>query len=187
MTAPDPAPQVPVIEIPAGEHGKLRLFRLNMRPEQLAFLRDEPGALAQILGVPSLDRAHADLFDVADLEELGLVGYLTEGCGLASEDLTADHDMLMALTGPMLVLRSRAFGGEAVRLTPADQISLIATFTEPAAKWSARQVTSNSAKPQPHTPKVPPRQARAEARRLGFIFFVVVMSLFLLVLALLIL
>ena len=128
MTAAASDAQAPVIEIPAGEHGKLRLFRLDMRPEQFAFLRNEPGALAQILGVSTLEMGQADLFDVADLEELGLVGYLTEGCGLAPEDLAADHDMLMALTGPMLALRSRAFGGDAVRLTPASQISLVATL-----------------------------------------------------------
>ncbi len=172
------------IEISAGEQGIIRLFQLDMRPEQLAFVRDEEGALAQLLGIETLDMAQADLFDVADLEELGVMGYLTEGCGIAVSELRDDADMLKALSGPVLVLRSRAFGGESTRLTPSAQITLLRHYEEPSALWSARPVTAASAKPQ--KPKVPPRQARAEARRLGFIFFVVVMSLFVLLLAALI-
>lgn len=185
--ADDPSAQAPqVLEIPAAEHGKIRLFQLDIRPEHLAFLRDEPGALAQILGIEALDMAQADLFDVADLEDLGLVGYLSEGCGIAPDDL--DRDALSTLSGPMLMLRSRAFSGHAARLTPSPQVQLVATYSEASAKWSAAPVTSASAKPQtPPTAKTSPRQARAEARRLGFIFFVVVMSLFILILAALIL
>ncbi len=177
----------PVIAIPAGEHGKIRLFQLEMRPEQLAFLRDEPGALAQILGIDALEMAQVDLFDVADLEELGLRGYLSEGCGIAVENLADDHVKLDGMTGPVMVVRSRAFSGLQTRLTPNRQIKLMATYSEASDTWRATPVTSDSAKPQTPTPKIPPRQARAEARRLGFIFFVVVMSLFGLILAALIL
>lgn len=173
------------IEIAAGEQGIIRLFQLDMRPEQLAFVRDEEGALAQLLGVKTLDMAQADLFDVTDLEELGLMGYLTEGCGIPTSELSDDAAMLKALSGPILVLRSRAFRGESLRLTPSAQIKLLSHYQEPSAQWSARPMTAASAKPQ--KPKASPRQARAEARRLGFIFFVVVMSLFTLLLAALIL
>lgn len=175
------------IAIPAGEHDKIRLFQLEMRPEQLAFLRDEPGALAQVLGVDTLDMAQVDLFDVADLEDLGLHGYLSDGCGIATTDLVADQDMLDLLKGPAMVLRSRAFGGQETRLTPSAQFTLVATYSEASAKWSAAPMISDSAKPQTPQTKPSPRQTRAEARRLGFIFFVVVMSVFILILAALIL
>ncbi|MBT8155299.1 hypothetical protein KMP13_15770 [Epibacterium ulvae] len=183
MTAAASSSSNPVIVIPAGEHGKIRLFQLEMRPEQLAFLRDEPGALPQIFGIDALDMTQVDLFDVADLEDLGLRGYLSEGGGIAAQDLAPDHDMLDSMTGPAMVLRSRAFAGHETRLTPSEQIKLVATYAEAAAEWSAMPVTSDSAKPQTPVSKTPPRQARAEARRLGFIFFIVVMSLFILILA----
>ncbi len=172
------------IEIPATEHGVLRLFALDMRPEQAAFLRDEPGALAQILGVADLDMAQADLFAVSDLEEMGVIGYLHDGCGVTLADLEPDRDRLQALEGQMLLLRSRAFGGTDTRLTPASQVSLVATYSEAAAKWSAAQLTADTAKPErPNAARLSPRQARADARRIGFIFFAVVMSLILMALA----
>ncbi len=173
-----------VIEVSADEHGVVRLFALKMRPEQIAFLRDEPGALAQILGLTELDMAQVDLFHTQDLEELGVAGYLTEGCGIASAELDAAMAQLAELDGPLMVLRSRAFGGVARRLTPADQVQLIASFREETSKWSARPVTTPAAQAsQPRPPKLSPRAARADARRIGATLFGVVMGLFVLGLA----
>ena len=71
----------PVIHIPAGERGLIRVFDLDMRPEQIKFLR-EPGALAQVLGIEDLNLDQVEIFPITDLEDLGLVGYLTEGSGV---------------------------------------------------------------------------------------------------------
>ena len=38
------------ITIPSGERGVIRVFALDMRPEQVKFLT-EPGALEQVLGI----------------------------------------------------------------------------------------------------------------------------------------
>lgn len=166
-----------VIHIPAGERGVVRLFALDMRPEQAVFLK-EPGALAQVLGIDALDMDQVEIFPVSDLEDIGLAGYLIEGLGIPHEQVTQDSAMLEALTGHVLLIRSRAFTGQETRLTPAEQITLIGTYGEGQASWSAAPLSAESAKPSPAS-KLPPRAARAEARRIGGTLFAVVMTLIL--------
>lgn len=164
-----------MIHIPAGERGVIRLFALAMRPEQAAFLR-EPGALPQVLGISALDMEQVEIFPVSDLEEVGLAGYLTEGCGVPRAQVAEDREMLQALEGHVLLIRSRAFGGEETRLTPAAQITLMGTYGERQTNWSAPPVTAESAKPF-SAPPLSPRKARQQARRIGATLFTVVMLL----------
>ena len=164
-----------VIHIPAGERGVIRLFALDMRPEQAAFLK-EPGALAQVLGIETLDMDQAEVFPVSDLEDIGLTGYLTEGCGVPRVQVEEDREMLRGLEGHVLLIRSRAFDGKEVRLTPAEQIVLKGTYGERRNNWSAAPASAESAKPY-SAPKLSPRQARAQARRIGATLFTVVMTL----------
>lgn len=164
-----------VIHIPAGERGHIRVFNLDMRPEQVRFLR-EPGALAQILGIDDIDLDHVEIFPLRDLEELGLSGYLTEGCGIPASDVAACADALSMLDGHIMLLRSRAFRGEDTRLTPAEQIRLAATFEEPDSKWSAQKVTAESALPS-RPNRLSPRAARRKSSRLGGTITIVVLAL----------
>ncbi|MBE1285736.1 MAG: hypothetical protein GJ676_20660 [Rhodobacteraceae bacterium] len=164
-----------VIHIPAGERGKIRILSLDMPPEQAKFL-SEPGALEQVLGSRDLDRDHVEIFPVKDLEELGLLGYLSEGCGIPDDSLAPHKFALDAQEGWVLILRSRAFGGQDTRLTPAEPIQLIAELAEPGTDWSGTQIQTESAKPH-SAPKLPPREARARARRIGFTLFAIMMTL----------
>ncbi|KPD13488.1 hypothetical protein [Phaeobacter sp. 11ANDIMAR09] len=174
-----------VIKIPAGERGVIRIFDLDMAPEQARFLR-EPGALAQVLGIDEIDLDHVEIFPISDLEELGLAGYLTQGCGLAEAEIAADRKALTALEGHILLLRSRAFGGKATHLTPASQIRPIASYGETPVNWSAPPMsTPESSKPY-SAPKTSPRDARNAARRIGATLFAIVMSLVFLILYLLV-
>jgi len=161
--------------VPQGEHGRIRVFALDMRPERAEFLR-EPGAADQVLGLSGLDPAQIDVIRIADLEELGLVGYLTEGCGLTEDQIAPDRDRLRALEGYVMVVRSRAFHGAAAVIAPEPVVRLIATYDEPGAEWSAHQIRSESAKPY-SAPRQSPRAARARARRVGGGLFAVVMAL----------
>ncbi len=161
--------------VPEGEHGRIRVFALDMRPEQADFLR-EPGAVDQVLGLAGLDPAQIDVIRIADLEDLGLAGYLTEGCGLPEEQIAPDREMLAALEGHVMVLRSRAFGGKAAVIAPEPEVRLIATYDEPGANWSAEPLRSDSALPY-SAPRQSPRAARARARRIGGSLFAVVMVL----------
>ncbi|OED46246.1 hypothetical protein AB838_19725 [Rhodobacteraceae bacterium (ex Bugula neritina AB1)] len=164
-----------VIHIPAGERGVIRLFALDMRPEQAAFLK-EPGALAQVLGIAALDMDQVEIFPVSDLEDIGLVGYLSEGCGVPRAQVEQDRELLQGLEGYVLLIRSRAFDDVETRLTPADQIMLQGTYGERQTNWNAAPASAESAKPY-SAPKLSPRQARAQARRIGATLFALVMAL----------
>ncbi|MEX0366636.1 MAG: hypothetical protein AB3N22_11235 [Ruegeria sp.] len=161
------------LTVARNERGVLRLFTLDMRPEEAKFLR-EPGAAAQILGVDALDEDQIEVFPVSDLEELGLYGYLTEGCGISEDQL--DRAAQDAIEGWVMVLRSKAFADRALELTPDPRVTLAGFFTEEGTNWTARPMTAESAKPF-SAPRASPRQARAEARRIGFTLFAVVMAL----------
>ncbi|MEP2718728.1 hypothetical protein [Pseudophaeobacter sp.] len=163
------------LEIPAGERGVIRVFDLDMRPEQAQFLR-EPGALAQVLGIEAINLDHVEIFPISDLEELGLTGYLTQGCGIPEEEITPKRDRLAALEGHVLLLRSRAFDGAATRLTPASQIHHIASFGEKPINWSAPPQATPESSRLYTGPKLSPRAARHAARRIGAALFAVVMT-----------
>lgn len=162
------------LNIPANERGVVRVFALSCPPEQARFLQ-EPGALAQALALTELDLEHVDIIQITDLEDLGLAGYLREGLGIPESELAPLLADLNRLKGWALILRSAAFGGHATSATLPDWITSVATLEEPGTNWQGSAISSESAKP--YSGKVPPRVARAEARRIGATWFAVVMSL----------
>ncbi len=168
-----------MIEIQKGERGLIRLFALDLPPEQAEFLR-EPGAVAQMLGVSALDHDQIDVIRIVDLEELGLVGYLTTGLGVPADQIDPERAVLDGLRGHVLAIRSKAFAGQAMTLRPDPGLRLIATFREPGADWGAQPLTASSA--QPFSAKPSPRAARNRARRIGATLFAAVMGLIILLL-----
>ena len=170
-----------VLHIPSGERGVIRVFALDMRPEQAQFLR-EPDALAQVLGIDEINLDQVEIFPLIDLEDLGLVGYLNQGCGVPIDLLTTDRERLMGLSGHVMLVRSRAFGGADVRLTPAKQISFIGAYGEDQTQWTGAPILTDSAKPY-SAPRLSPRASRNRARRIGASIFTVVMLLFLVLLS----
>lgn len=173
-----------VIHIPAGERGIIRVFDLDMPPEQARFLR-EPGALAQVLGVDEINLDHVEIFPLRDLEDLGLVGYLNEGCGVAADQLAPDRERLMSLSGHVLLIRSRAFDGVEVRLTPATPLTLIGTYSEYLTQKTGSPIQTKSARPY-SAPRLSPRAGRAKARRIGATLFTVIMLALLIILRVLV-
>ncbi len=157
------------------EHGVVRLFALDMRPEEAKFLR-EPGAVDQVLNVADLDGDQIDVFPVTDLEELGLYGYLNEGCGVSKDQL--DRAKLGAIDGWVMALRSAAFKGRPATLSPDPRVQLIGLFTEEATNWTGGEIKTESAKPHSAMP-VSPKAARARAQRLGSAIFALVMAVLL--------
>ncbi|MDA7964624.1 hypothetical protein [Ruegeria sp.] len=149
------------------ERGVVRLFALDMRPEEAKFLR-EPGAAEQVLGVAGLDPEQIDIFPVSDLEDLGLYGYLNEGCGVSGDQL--DRVALKAIDGWVMVLRSAAFHGRPATLIPDRRIRLIGLYTEEATNWTGSPIPTESAKPfsAPQTPVV-----SDTPRRIGLALIVV--------------
>ncbi len=141
------------------EHGVVRLFTLDMRPEEAKFLR-EPGAAQQVLGVANLDPRHIDVFPVTDLEDFGLYGYLNEGCGISEDQL--DKDALKAIQGWVLVLRSAAFQGNATQINPDPRLSLAGLYTEEKTNWTGGAIATQSAKPFSAPPSQLPDRDRSQ-------------------------
>jgi hypothetical protein len=160
------------LTVRAGEKGIVRLFALDMHPEQARFLR-EPGAAAQVLGVPALDEGEIEVFAVADLEELGLEGYLTQGFGITPDQIAPDRARLTDLTGWAMAVRSRAFGGQALHLAPADTVRLIGAWAEPGTDWTGGRIDTASARPGGGAS---PRATRQRAQRIGGTVFALVIA-----------
>ncbi|MEX0338073.1 MAG: hypothetical protein AB3N11_03440 [Arenibacterium sp.] len=171
----EPAGAEHALRVRPNERRVVRVFALEVPPEQIRFMRDESGALADMLGLTSVDLDHVDLIRLSDLDELGLLGYLVEGCDVKEDEVEPSTEILDALQGHVLVVLSRAFGGKAAMLAPKPGLRLVATFGQAATDWSDSETLDiESARPST-SPRVSPRQSRAEARRIGGTIFAVFM------------
>ncbi|WP_425043199.1 hypothetical protein [Primorskyibacter sp. S87] len=162
-----------ILTVDTGERRLLRLFALDLAPEHARFLR-EPGAAAQLLGVEGLDDRHVEVFPVWDLEELGLFGYLTEGCGISEDQI--DREQLEKIQGWVMLVRSSAFNGTAAELDPDQRVIPVEIYREAGVDWSAKPIEAESAKPY-SAPRPSPRETRARARWIGFSLFAFVMTI----------
>lgn len=170
--------------IRSGERGLVRLFALNMPPGQVRFLQDSGGA-GDVLGLADLNPEFVEVFPVTDLQGLGLAGYLIEGCGIPAEQIAPDRAVIDGLQGHVMIVLSRAFDDAAATLVPIPGVDLIGCYSEPATDWTGGPLSAESAKPNTG-PRLSPRQARSQARRIGGIAFTVFMAIILvLVLAIL--
>lgn len=116
------------LTIPAHDHLGVRVFTAALTPEEMQ--QDKASLVLKLLGDPDLDATYAELFDVADLSDIGPAGYLSEGLGVPDAALAADRALLQAVEGPVLVLLSKALHGRAVTLTPDPRLKLIGTYAE---------------------------------------------------------
>ncbi|MEO9781585.1 MAG: hypothetical protein ABJH07_02875 [Sedimentitalea sp.] len=161
------------LTLPENETGVLRLFSLNMPPEQVKFLR-EPGALDDVLGVTGVDIDHVEIFPVSDLDELGLPGYLNQGHAIPADQI---DPVLADTTGNVLIVHSRALGGRAATLKPAATLVPLGTYSATPTNWTSQpEATPESAKRRSGSPQSP-RAARTGARRIGGGIFLAVMLL----------
>lgn len=121
------------LTIPAHDRGRVYLFALP----------DDPAPdVAALLGVEVLDLAHVDVIRLADLEGVGLRGYLTEGMGIPAAEIgpEANRD-----TGTVAVLRSPAFGGRRAEVIPAPGVRHLASYGEARAAAPGAPLRSASA------------------------------------------
>lgn len=144
------------LSVEAHERDRLHVLAVNL-PEtdvQARHLGDGPdavepdsGLLADLTGFDDLDPAGAELIRIADLEGLGLSGYLTEGHGIDAAAVAAQRGRLDRIEGYALVLRSQAFGGRGRTLHTA-LLTPIASFEQPGTDWSAAApLDAESARP----------------------------------------
>lgn len=153
------------------ESGLVRLFvvdttaeppLMSVEPDWDSDADEPPWPLRDALGADYLDADFIELFDVADLGEMGLVGYMTEGLGIARDQVTEDHTRLNALRGMVLVVTTRAFGGVAQTIEPRAPLRWIGTYAEHRTAPSSEILSSPGAAGQtdrpdavPHPPQPP--------------------------------
>ncbi|MFY0618398.1 hypothetical protein [Shimia sp.] len=152
--------------ISASERGLVRLFAVDLPSEQIpAFcepIYDEDGAvirwpLIEALGATYLDQDFVEIFDIDDLEDLGLTGYMTDGLGIAEADLVEDGARLSAQTGWVMVIVSSAFKETEQALNPHKPLRWLGTYKEEGAPVHFEPLLSNAASESaPEGDKTPP-------------------------------
>ncbi|WP_135504510.1 hypothetical protein [Roseovarius aestuariivivens] len=154
------------IEISATEAGVVRVFDVDLSPQDLTDFNRRNGSwpLREALDAEMLDADHVDLIRIDDLEGVGLAGYLEDGMGVSAEDIAESRAALDRLTGTVLVVGSRAFGGTAQVLRPRAPLHLVATFTEERAPVSFDALPDESAQRPPDAKKKPPSDAAMSGR-----------------------
>ncbi|APX12305.1 hypothetical protein [Tateyamaria omphalii] len=136
-----------LIDIPTNERGVIRVFALSMTDKEAQALKDDPAAINMALGA-DVNADQVEVFPVADLEGVGLVGYLTEGNAVPMDQITPDRAKLEKLGGWVLIIFSLAFEDRAATLDPASSLTLIGTYGELRTDWgAAEKVEADSAKP----------------------------------------
>lgn len=159
------------LTVPASEHGVVRVFSLEIEAGG-ARAFDAPGAVAAALGVDSVDTDYVEVFPVTDLAGVGLAAYLTDGCGVPEEVIDPDRARLDALTGHLMVVLSKAFGGRAMRIAPAAQLKLVGVYSETPVDWSSDgPIETSSARPRSGA-GISARPPDTRAGRIGSALFV---------------
>ena len=152
------------MDIPASEVGVVRLFAVDLDADALKAFGRRNGSwpVADALGIEALAADQVELFPASDLTGVGLARYLEDGFGVAPAELEGMRARLDALTDGVLIVRSRAFGGEAVTLRPRAPLRHIATFREERPPLQFEPLPSASAQGviSPATPAVTPRAKR---------------------------
>jgi len=154
------------INIPEGEHGVVRLFTVDLPKAEIEAFTGRNGRwpLAEAMGASHLDADYIEVFDLGDLAEMGLAGYLEEGQGIPKAQIDPMRTELSALSGTVLVATSRAFAQSAQTLTPKTPLRFIATFTEERDPVAFEPLPNASAGPQDAKP---PRKKPSDAAMSG--------------------
>lgn len=154
--------------IPSHDRLGVRVFTAALTPEEMQ--RDKASLILRLLGDPDLDPAYVELFDVGDLSDIGLAGFLSEGLGVRDVALEPDRALLQGLKGPVLVLLSKALHGRAVTLTLDPRLNLIGTYTEDRQAVHFEPLPNAAAEgvlTPPYLPSPPPQRPTLAFRLLG--------------------
>ena len=141
-----------MLSVTEREFGTIRVFSVDIEPAEMRRLLDPKpdmmptgAALGGLLGLDWIDPDHADLFDVADLDDLGLLGFLEQGAGISEDELTAHRAQLEALEGVVLIVYAKGFMGKAVELKPQPRVTPIVCLKEVKSAIEFQPLQSKSA------------------------------------------
>jgi hypothetical protein len=164
------------IQVPKYERGVTRVLSLSMDAASARILRGDPEQVRALLGGVTLNPAGVEVFPLADLESLGLVGYLREGVDAQAADLARDGAKLAALDGWVMLLHSSAFEGREATLNLATEVTLIGTYAQQNAR--SEDVVLESGAAQPYSGP-PPEAVPVSDRRFGSLWLVLSVMVFL--------
>jgi hypothetical protein len=133
------------LTIPPDERGAVRIFAVDLPPEEARAFAADPTAVPRALGAPDLDPGHIDVFPVSRVAALGLSVFLAEGHGIPPEALAGDAAKLDALDGYVAVVAAGAFGPAARTLTVAPPLRLVGTYRESIPPVSFSPLPTESA------------------------------------------
>lgn len=152
-----------MIEIPKSEHGTIRVFAISRPMADMArALKQQPKrALATTLLKHPVEDDDFELFALSDLAGVGLPRYLNDGYDIDKPAIRKDHTRLEALDGYVLLLFSRVALQGNVSLSPASELTLIGTYTEPRAKHAAAPLTAEAAELYSGAQKAPTSAGRS--------------------------
>ncbi|MEM0948770.1 MAG: hypothetical protein AAGK37_15325 [Pseudomonadota bacterium] len=140
------------VEIPitATEHGTVRIFAINLPPDEAKVWETETAKsdrlLETALGATTLDHEHLEVIDVEAVKSLGLSTYLVDGLGLPEALVNRDRARLDALSGRVLIMWSTAFASQEQVLKPGRQVTLIGTYREDPGAGIFEPIQSEAAK-----------------------------------------
>ncbi|MFO7759551.1 MAG: hypothetical protein R6V26_13940 [Roseovarius sp.] len=165
------------LDIPAQEAHVVRVFDVV---EEVP-LADED-VLAALGADGELQTGEVELFDIADLGEMPLSTYLAEGHGIAEDDLRDMRGQLDALSGRVLIVPSRAFGGAAMTLRVGAALRLVGRFGEDVPHAQFQTLPAKGARGSGKAPES--RRSQPGMRRAALVLVALLIGVAALVLAL---
>ncbi|MGR3468547.1 MAG: hypothetical protein ACU0CI_11790 [Shimia sp.] len=153
------------LQISPGERGVIRVFALSMPSAEAQALKDSGTARAALLGADDLPERATELVRIADLEGVGLSGYLVQGHGAEAGPVGRDRAKLEGLAGHVLLHFSDGEGGQ---LTTDGRARLIGAYPQEGADMSSPPLESDAAKREvPDNP--PAKKPISDARMSGMV------------------
>lgn len=161
------------LTVPAHDHGAIYVLHYD-GPALDGLAAKSDAALLAVLGPVVLDTTYVDVIAAGDLplDQLIRDGY----------DLTLTDDqaqLLRALSGCVIVVMSRAFGGQAVALTLPRTTQLVMVLRDPARLDAPRALTSAGASGDLNGPAI--KTPKSDARIGGMVATAALIVMFALV------
>lgn len=165
------------LHVPPNDSKTIRVFGFAGSETAFQALSPQPDGnwpLKQALGATHLDPEGVETFDVAELGDLGLSGYLAEGNAIPDDQIAALRPALDNIAGYAVLVYANAFGGIEQTLSPAPELEFVGLFRQPGTDWSATPITSDSAKPYSAPPADTPHPRKT---RIGSAVFGILAAL----------
>jgi hypothetical protein len=137
------------IEVPASETGVVRLFAVDLPPDEIEDFADserEGWPLISALGLFDLNPSYVEIFPVKQLDEMGLANYLSEAYNIDPADLREDRTVLNNIRGHVALISSQAFRGKAQKLRLHHPLRWLGTWSEPRPELDLARIKTEAAK-----------------------------------------